>query len=236
MSKILVVEDNRELVKIIREALETAGFSVSVAGDGLQALALHAIEPPDVIVLDWMLPKLDGIGFLQQLRQKSATPVLMLTARTEEIDRIYGLEVGADDYLTKPFSPAELIARIKAMLRRVELIRQVLEADRNSQSRQKLCRAGQILDLNAEAHLAYLAGQPLDLSRTEFDVLHLFLRHPGRAFSRTYLLDTLWGAEYVGGDRSIDNLILRLRKKLGTLGGEIETVWGIGYRLKPESK
>jgi DNA-binding response OmpR family regulator len=234
MPKILLVEDSSELAKIITEALTTAGFSVLVAADGLRALELHAAEQPDVIVLDWMLPKLDGIGVLRQIRQRAATPVLMLTARSEEIDRIYGLEVGADDYLTKPFSPAELIARIKAMLRRTELIRQVLQADRNIQSHVTLSRGGLILD--ADAHLAHLDGEPLDLSRTEFDVLHLFLRNPGRAFSRTYLLDTLWGEEYSGGDRSIDNMILRLRKKLGTLGSEIETVWGIGYRLRPEQK
>jgi DNA-binding response OmpR family regulator len=181
-----------------------------------------------------MLPKLDGIGVLRQIRQRAATPVLMLTARSEEIDRVYGLEVGADDYLTKPFGSAELVARTKAMLRRTELIRQVLQADRANQSRQHLRRGG--LSLDAEAYLAYLDNEPLDLSRTEFDVLHLFLRNPGRAFSRTYLLDTLWGEEYAGGDRSIDNMILRLRKKLGTLGGEIETVWGVGYRLKPAQK
>lgn len=236
MPKVLLVEDSYELAKIIVEALEGASFKVFLAGDGLRALELHAAEQPDIVILDWMLPKLDGIEVLRQIRRRAATPVLMLTARNEEIDRIYGLEVGADDYLTKPFSPAELIARTKAMLRRTELIRQLLQTDRSSQNRQQLQRAGLNLQLDAETYLAYLDGEALDLSRTEFDVLHLFLRNPGRAFSRAYLVDTLWGEEYSGGDRSVDNMILRLRKKLGALGSEIETVWGVGYRLKPEQR
>jgi DNA-binding response OmpR family regulator len=234
LAKLLLVEDNLTLAKIIAEGLNQAGFEVVQAADGLSALELNAREQPDLIILDWMLPKLDGIGVLQQIRQRSATPVLMLTARDEEADRIFGLNAGADDYLTKPFSTGELLARVQALLRRMELIRQILAGDRGKSAAAPLLRGP--LRLDGEARLAYLNGDPVDLSSAEFDLLHLFLRNPGRAFSRAYLLDTIWGEGYVAGDRSIDNMILRLRKKLGNIGNEIETVWGIGYRLRAEQK
>lgn len=229
MTKILLVEDTPDLAQVIARELEAAGYDVIRAGDGLTALQFHAAHSPDLILLDWMLPKLDGLEVLRRLRRTSAVPVLMLTARGEETDRVVGLEVGADDYLTKPFSMRELIARVRAMLRRVEQIQQMLSADRASDEA-PIQRGG--LRLDPQAHLAVLDGEPLDLSRTEFDLLHLLLRNPGRAFSRAYLLDTVWGETYVGGDRSVDNAMLRLRKKLGALGDDIETVWGVGYRLK----
>ncbi len=229
MTKILLVEDTPDLAQVIARELEAAGYDVIRAGDGLTALQLHASTQPDLILLDWMLPKLDGLEVLRRLRRTSAVPVLMLTARGEETDRVVGLEVGADDYLTKPFSMRELIARVRAMLRRVEQIQQMLSADRTSDEA-AIQRGG--LRLDPQAHLAILDGETLDLSRTEFDLLHLLLRNPGRAFSRAYLLDTVWGETYVGGDRSVDNAMLRLRKKLGALGDDIETVWGVGYRLK----
>ena len=229
MTKILLVEDTSDLAQVIARELEAAGYDVIRAGDGLTALQLHASAQPDLILLDWMLPQLDGLEVLRRLRRTSAVPVLMLTARGEETDRVVGLEVGADDYLTKPFSMRELIARVRAMLRRVEQIQQMLSADRTGDEA-PIQRGG--LRLDPQAHLATLDGEPLDLSRTEFDLLHLLLRNPGRAFSRAYLLDTVWGETYVGGDRSVDNAMLRLRKKLGTLGDDIETVWGVGYRLK----
>jgi DNA-binding response OmpR family regulator len=229
MTKILLVEDTPDLAQVIARELEAAGYDVIRAGDGLTALQLHAAHSPDLILLDWMLPKLDGLEVLRRLRRTSAVPVLMLTARGEETDRVVGLEMGADDYLTKPFSMRELIARVRAMLRRVEQIQQMLSADRASDET-AVERGG--LRLDPQAHLAVLDGETLDLSRTEFDLLHLLLRNPGRAFSRAYLLDTVWGETYVGGDRSVDNAMLRLRKKLGAPGDDIETVWGVGYRLK----
>ncbi len=231
MTKLLLVEDARELALIIIRALEEAGYQVLHASDGLAALELHEREQPSLVILDWMLPKVDGLEVLRRLRQSAPTPVLLLTARSEETDRVVGLEVGADDYLTKPFSTRELVARIRAILRRVELIRQTLSADR-SNAGQVLCRGS--LRLDPQAHLATLDSEPLDLSPTEFALLHLLLKSPGRAFSRAYLLDTIWNESYIGGDRSVDNAVLRLRKKLGPLGDEIETVWGVGYRLRPE--
>ncbi len=231
MTKVLLVEDERDLARVIIRELEASGYQMLHAVDGLAALEKHAQEQPDLVILDWMLPRLDGLEVLRRLRQSAPTPVLMLTARSEETDRVVGLEVGADDYLTKPFSMRELVARVRAMLRRTELIRQTMSADRN-QAGEQLYRGP--LRLDPRAHLAVLDGEPLDLSPTEFALLHLLLKSPGRAFSRAYLLDTIWRESYIGGDRSVDNAVLRLRKKLGPVGEEIETVWAVGYRLRPE--
>ena len=153
----------------------------------------------------------------------------MLTARSAEFDRVLGLEVGADDYLVKPFSMRELIARVRALLRRIEHVQQIVAADRE---RQTQALTYQELHLNPETYQVTITGKPVDLTRTEFDLLHLFVCNPGRVFSRTYLLDTIWSENYIPGDRSVDNAILRLRKKLGPLGEAVETIWGIGYRLK----
>lgn len=233
MTTILLIEDAQELAKMISNELETQGYSVLHRCDGVSALQAHAAEQPALVILDWMLPKLDGLEVLRQIRQTSPTPVLMLTARSQETDRVVGLELGADDYLTKPFSLRELIARVRALLRRSEMIQQILQADQNAAG-VPLTYNG--LHLNPESHLVMLEDLPLDLSPIEFAILHLFLRSPGRAFSRAYLLDTIWGETYIGGDRSVDNTILRLRKKLGKMGEAIETVWGIGYKLRPEER
>jgi DNA-binding response OmpR family regulator len=231
MATILLVEDARDLAEVIVRELEAAGYQTLHVVDGLAALEVHAREQPELVILDWMLPRLDGLEVLRRLRQSAPTPVLMLTARSEETDRVVGLEVGADDYLTKPFSMRELVARVRALLRRADLIRQTLHADRTTAG-EVLCRG--TLQLDPQAHVATISGETLDLSPTEFALLHLLLRSPGRAFSRAYLLDTIWQESYVGGDRSVDNAVLRLRKKLGPMGEAIETVWGVGYRLRPE--
>lgn len=231
MTTILLVEDARDLAEVIARELRALDYTVLHAADGLSALQLHAKHEPDLIILDWMLPKLDGLEVLRQIRRDSAVPILMLTARGEEADRVIGLEVGADDYLAKPFGMRELIARVRALLRRVENVQQILAADR-AKAEQTLTYGA--LSLEADAYRATLDGVPLSLTRTEFDLLHLLLRNPGRAFSRNYLLDTVWGGNYVAGDRSVDNSVLRLRKKLGDLGEAIETVWGVGYRLRAE--
>ncbi len=231
MTTLLLVEDTEDLARIIMRELEANEYRVVHARDGLSALQLHAHERPALVILDWMLPKLDGLEVLRRLRQSAPTPVLMLTARGEEADRVIGLELGADDYLTKPFGMRELIARVRALLRRVEQVQQILSSDQQHSA--ELVRYGD-LRLDPQAHQVTLDSIVLDLSPTEFALLHLLMRSPGRAFSRSYLLDTAWGESYVGGDRSVDNTVLRLRKKLGAPGEDIETVWGIGYRLRPE--
>jgi len=228
VTSILVVEDEADLGRLIVRELEAAGYQVRHALQAASALEAFAESPPDLIVLDWMLgPPMDGLELLRRLRQTSPVPVLMLTARAEEVDRVVGLEVGADDYLTKPFGTRELIARVRAMLRRHDRLQEMLAADRDTGG---VLRLGP-LELDPGAHLARLDGQSLELTRTEFALLHLLLRNRGRAFSRAYLHDTVWGEPAVEGDRSVDNAILRLRKKLGPLGEAIETVWGVGYRL-----
>jgi DNA-binding response OmpR family regulator len=231
MAAILVIEDALDLAQVVVRELEAGGYQVAHAADGMAGIALFERERPDLVILDWMLPRLDGLEVLRRLRQAGPTPVLMLTARSEETDRVVGLELGADDYLTKPFGMRELVARVRALLRRAELIRQTLSADRDGSS-EPLTRGA--LRLDPAAHLATLDGAPLELSPTEFALLHLLLRSPGRAFSRDYLLETVWREAYVGGDRSVDNVVLRLRRKLGPLGEAIETVWGIGYRMHAE--
>jgi DNA-binding response OmpR family regulator len=231
MTTILLVEDAADLAQVIVRELEAAGYEMMHAVDGLAALELHAQHAPDLVILDWMLPKLDGLEVLRKIRQSAsgAVPVLMLTARDEEIDRVIGLEVGADDYLTKPFGMRELIARVRALLRRIEHVQQILETDR-VEADASISYGPLVLD--PEAYRATLDGRLLDLTRTEFGLLHLLLRNPSRAFSRAYLLDMVWGETFVAGDRSVDNAVLRLRKKLGDWGEAIETVWGVGYRLR----
>jgi DNA-binding response OmpR family regulator len=229
MPKILLVEDSLDLARAIQRELEAENYAVFHAVNGLQALQLFQQHSPELLILDWRLPKMDGLEVLRQVRAQSPAPVLMLTARSDEFDRVLGLEVGADDYLTKPFSMRELIARVRALLRRIEHVQQIVDADRQRQTEAiSYCN----LYLNPETFQVTLDGGPLDLTRTEFDLLHLFLSNPGRVFSRAYLLDTVWGENYIPGDRSVDNAILRLRKKLGNLGEAVETVWGVGYRLR----
>ena len=227
---VLLVEDEPNLARVIARELTGSGFRVLHALDGASALQIHGRERPSVVILDWMLPGLSGLDVLRRLRETAPTPVLMLTARSDELDRVVGLEVGADDYLTKPFSMRELIARVRALVRRVELIQQTLNADRGSAA--NTVSLGP-LRLDPDAHLITVDGVTLDLSPTEFALLQLLVLNPGRTFGRSYLLETIWKENYVGGDRSVDNAVLRLRKKLGGLGESIETVWGIGYRWKP---
>lgn len=235
MSTILLVEDERELARVVARELEAEGYQVIHTLSGQEALDLHTSRQPDLVILDWMLPGLDGLEVLRRIRQsapeESGVPVLMLTARSGEIDRVVGLEVGADDYLTKPFSMRELVARVRALLRRAARVQQILKEDRRT-GQAPLRYAG--VTLEPDTYLAALDGAPLELTRTEFELLHFLLRHPGRVFSRAYLLDAVWGEYYVARDRSVDNAILRLRKKLGDRGEAIETVWGVGYRLVPE--
>jgi DNA-binding response OmpR family regulator len=228
MPSILLVEDEPELARLVVRELESAGYDVRLAEDGAAALRAFEETPPDLIALDWMLPGLDGLEVLRRLRQTSAVPVLMLTARAEEVDRVIGLEVGADDYLTKPFGTRELVARVRALLRRHERFHELMAADRATGT--AILRLG-ALEVDPNAHAARLDGEVLELTRTEFNLLHLLLRNRGRAFSRAYLHDAVWGEPAVEGDRSVDNAILRLRRKLRRLGDSIETVWGVGYRL-----
>lgn len=231
---ILLVEDTLELADVIQKELSAAGYAITHTSDGESALRLATQQAFALLILDWMLPGLSGLEVVRTLRATAipavaTLPILMLTARDGEIDRVLGLEVGADDYLTKPFSMRELITRVRAMLRRRELIEQLLHQDRQASPTVMTVDA---LQLDPAQHTANLQGAAVELTRTEFALLHLLVSNPGRVFSRSYLLDTVWDGTYNEGDRAVDNAILRLRKKLQTMGTHIETVWGVGYRWK----
>lgn len=228
MARILVVEDEVALSDLVRSHLQREGHSVEQAFNGTQALVSADRARPDLVVLDWLLPGLDGLSVCRELRRKHLMPIIMLTARSEVGDRVSGLQVGADDYLGKPFSIVELSARINSLLRRVALDSAASSPD----STQPISFGTLVLD--PSGHRATLAGLPLELSRREMDLLELLFRHPGRTFSRDYLLERLWGTDFDGLDRAVDTQMVRLRKKLGDLGACIEAVWGVGYRFRPE--
>lgn len=230
MAHILVVEDERPLAELIGRQLTGAGHSVGVAEDGVTALEMLERSPADLVILDWMLPRLDGLEVCRRIRAHSITPILMLTARAEESDRVLGLEVGADDYLTKPFSLPELLARARALLRRVELMRRQTDQPANGAG---MVIAGE-LRIDLDGRSAGIGDETLDLTPKEFDLLTMLAGHPGRAYSREYLLQTIWGSEYIGFDRTVDSHVVRLRKKLGPLGECVTTVWGIGYKWRTD--
>ena len=225
--RILIVDDEPKIVKLTRDYLEKDGYRVISAADGPSALTAARREKPDLIVLDLMLPGMDGWEVCRLLRRDSDTPIIMLTARSEESDQIVGLELGADDYVTKPFSPRTLVARVRALLRR-------------SQGRLKpppVIKAG-ALEIDLEARRATLDGSALQLTPNEFKLLARFASHPGQVLSREQLLDDLHGTSLDSFDRSVDSHIKNLRRKLeaGSRGGEgrqrmIETVYGEGYRF-----
>ncbi|HEX9561319.1 MAG TPA: response regulator transcription factor [Candidatus Dormibacteraeota bacterium] len=228
MATVLIVEDEVALSDLVRSHLEKEGHRVQQAFDGRQALAAADRARPDLVILDWMLPGLDGLAVCRELRRKHLMPILMLTARGDVADRVTGLQVGADDYLGKPFSIVELSARVASLLRRVALDSAAVSSD----SSQPIAFGPLVLD--PVGHRATLSGSALDLSRREMDLLELLLQHPGRTFSREFLLERLWGADFDGLDRAVDTQIVRLRRKLGEIGDCIETVWGVGYRFRPE--
>jgi len=228
VARILFVEDEVALSDLVRSHLEKEGHTVEQAFDGKQALAAADKVRPDLVILDWMLPGVDGLTVCKELRRKHVMPILMLTARGEVADRVTGLQVGADDYLGKPFSIVELAARVGSLLRRVAIDNAAATADTS------MPVTFGTLVLDFVGHRATLAGSELDLSRREMDLLELLLQHPGRTFSREFLLERLWGTDFDGLDRAVDTQMVRLRRKLGDLGACIETVWGVGYRFRPE--
>ena len=229
MASILVVEDELALNDLLRTELEAEGHVVRQARDGPTALRMVDEDAPQLVILDWMLPGLDGLSVCRRLRERHLMPIIMLTARSEEVDRVLGLEVGADDYLIKPFGMRELLARTRAALRRVQL-----EARRG-----QTAPAGEdaivygSLRVDPSSHSASIGETGLSLTPKEFDLLLLFASNPGRAFNREFLIERIWGEDYEGFDRAVDNHIRRLRGKLGEFGEKITTVWGLGYRFTP---
>ena len=235
MARILLAEDEADLNDLIAAELRNEGHEVTQAFDGTVALAAAEGTSDghfmDLLILDWMLPGLDGLSICRRVRRNQIVPIIMLTARGEEADIVLGLEVGADDYLTKPFRMGELLARVRAILRRNEF----------GGSGAPIATSESAIVVNLDSRLARSGGEALELTPREFDLLALFVANPGRAFSREYLLERVWASDYEVTDRTVDTHVQRLRKKLGERASSIQTVWGIGYRfsqvrvLGPES-
>ena len=234
MTRILVVDDETALVELVRSYLEREQYEVLTAVDGRAALELARTAQPDLVVLDVMLPVLDGIEVCRQLRQFSDAYVIMLTARAEEIDKILGLAVGADDYLTKPFSPRELVARIKALLRRPRQTATALHQGSEPLDETPALQHWDDLTIDEAQHEVTLHGQLVELTAREFALLLALTRHPGRVFTRTQLLERVWGDAYYD-DHVVDVHIGNLRKKLEADPAHpqyLETVRGVGYRFR----
>ena len=226
MKTILVVDDELKITRLLRDYLQQAGFRVVTAGDGLAALAVARTERPDMIVLDLGLPRLDGLDVTRTLRKSSDVPIIILTARAEESDRIVGLELGADDYLVKPFSPKELVARVRAVLRRVDA----------SVEAPALVRAGD-LEIDTAKRTVNMTGRAVDLTPTEFELLLHFARSPGRVYTRSQLLDALHGVAFESYERAIDAHMKNLRRKLEPDPAHPQyllTVYGVGYKYADE--
>jgi DNA-binding response OmpR family regulator len=227
--KILVIEDDRDIAHLIELHLQDLGCKVHLAHDGTAGLEEALSRPYDLIILDLMLPKMEGLELCRRLRSRpDYTPILMLTARSSEVDRVIGLEMGADDYLTKPFSIRELIARVKALFRRVEALQSA-----PSPTERKIIRA-QDLSIDVEKRRVTADGKPIDLTAKEFDLLLQFAQHPGRVYTRSQLLDLVWGYGHEGYEHTVNSHINRLRAKIEKDPARplyILTVWGIGYKF-----
>ena len=222
---ILVVDDEKNIVQLARLDLNKEGFEVEAAYDGAQALDKAKSIRPDLIILDLMMPEMDGLSVCKELRKTSNVPIIILTARGDDVDRIVGLELGADDYVTKPFNPRELVARVKAVLRRAsqeEPSQLVLEANG--------------LRLDTGSREVTVEGEQVTLRAKEFDLLTAFLRHPGIVLNRERILQMVWGTDYYGDTRTIDGHVAWLREKLSQAKRvKIQTVWGVGYKLVVEA-
>jgi len=229
MAKIAVIEDDRTLADLLKYNLSREGFAVFTAGDGNSGLELIRREKPDAIIMDVMLPGMDGFELTRLLRRESAAPVLMLTARSDEIDKVLGLELGSDDYLTKPFSMRELLARVKAMLRRGELAKQEATAAEGT-----ILKVGEI-ELDPSRHVLTVSGSAIDVTPKEFDLLSFLMTNPGQVFSREGLLDRVWGYDYPGDTRTVDVHVRWLRQKIEgdpSRPKHILTVRGVGYKFE----
>ncbi len=225
MAKILIIEDEPELVKVLQTYLERGGFVVETAFRGDQGLSIWEHNKPDLVLLDLNLPGMDGLDVAREIRRKSDTPIIMVTARVEEADRLIGLELGADDYVTKPYSPREVVARVRAVLRRSGAQPQPVQ--------QKIVIMD--LEIDLDAHQVFRKRQLLELTPTEFGILATLAAQPGRAFSRLQLLESVQGVAYEGYERTVDAHVKNLRAKLEADPKKpqyIETIFGVGYRFR----
>jgi two-component system alkaline phosphatase synthesis response regulator PhoP len=226
--RILVVDDEPAVRELLAYNLRKAHYEVMLAADGREALSLAGKTSPDLILLDLMIPEVDGLDVCRELRKSSAVPIIMITARGEEIDRVVGLELGADDYVTKPFSVRELMARVKAVLRRAY-------SEERPEATSTFVHGPGRLRMDVEARTAFVGTTLLELTRLEFDLLHHLLTNAGRVLARERLLEQAWGYDFAGDTRAVDSAVKRLRAKLRAASPEadgIESVRGIGYRFK----
>ncbi len=223
---ILVVDDEQRIIDLARMYIEQEGYLVEYANDGHQALKIITEKPPALVVLDLMLPGVDGWEICRRVRATSDLPIIMLTARSDDIDKIVGLELGADDYLTKPFNPRELVARIKAILRRIEK-RSLPDSDTQPIVINNLL-------INPLSRVVKVDGRTVDLRMKEFDLLLTLAEHKGMVFSRERLLAVVWGYNFAGETRTVDVHVAHLRHKLAGMQANIETVWGVGYKFSAD--
>lgn len=222
--KIVVVDDEREITELVRDYLENEGYEVSIAFDGEQGLAQYHEKNPDLIILDIMLPKLEGTELCRMIRNESSIPIIMLSARKTDIDKILSLGLGADDYMTKPFSPGELVARVKAHLRRYKQM--PLATDKHL--------SFDDLEIDEKGHNAFIKGHPIELSAKEFALLLYLAKHRGQVFTREQLFNHVWGFEEYGDINTVTVHIRRIREKIETdpsTPNYIKTVWGVGYKF-----
>jgi DNA-binding response OmpR family regulator len=225
---ILVVEDEASIAEVVSLYLKRAGFTVQIAPDGKKAMTLFEREPPDFVILDLMLPEVDGLSLTRWLRDRSDVPIIMLTARREEMDRIAGLEMGADDYVVKPFSPQELVSRVRAVMRR--LGREQAEAEHE----RSLSFDG--LSIDPRSRVVKVGGAEIELTAKEFDMFYLLARHPKQVFTREQLLDRVWGGSQYIDPGTVTVHVRRLREKIeadASKPARLITVWGVGYKFEP---
>lgn len=217
----MIIDDEPQMRKLIRTFLEIEGYSIVEATDGVHALSLLDETAPDLLLVDVMMPFMDGFTFAKEVKRTSTTPLIFLSAKGEEWDKIQGLKLGGDDYIVKPFSPGELLARVESVLRRAYLHKPATD----------ILHVGPLL-IDNHSHIVTLNGAPLSLTLKEFGMLHLLAKNKGRVFTREQLLHAVWGEDHQSSERTVDTHIKTLRLKMGTDGELIETVWGIGYKFE----
>lgn len=225
MAKILIVDDNKQITSILEEYAKNEGYTTQIARDGQEAIREFEKINPDIILLDVMMPKMDGFEVCREIRKKSNVPILMITARGEDFERIMGLDIGADDYIVKPFSPPEVMARVRAILRRLN----------PGEEKKQSILAVHNLEINLDEYRVSVAGQPVSLTKKEIEILWTLASNRNRVFSRDHLLNSVWGYDYFGDTRTVDSHIKRLRAKLDPYekdGWEIKTIWGVGYKFE----
>ena len=220
--QILVVDDESRMRKLVKDFLQREGYSVLEAGDGMEAMDIFYEQKIDLVILDVMMPKMDGWQTCREIRRDSTVPIIMLTARSEERDELQGFELGVDEYISKPFSPKILVARVGALLKRIY----------GTDAEEKMEAGG--IELDKAAHQVQVDGKSIDLSYKEFELLTYFLENQGIALSREKILNNVWNYDYFGDARTIDTHVKKLRNKLGDKGNYIKTIWGMGYKFEVE--